>query len=356
VRLPYGAELWRRYWVEIAWFFFAAANLALTAYAASFETVPFHFVWISLTLVYGWRVWRLRNVMITLAFVCVGTAVTLGYVVNKTPHGLDELTEVPLMAAVFLAMVWHAVRREAALETVAAAADRQRDFVRDASHQLKTPIAVASAIAGLLRSASPAERSDEDLDDLVEELERLGRIAEDLLLLAGMRGSDDLLVSATDFEDVIVGLARRWSRTADRRWWVAPTSDGTLYCDRYHLDAALDAIMENAVNATQDGGHIDIVSRAENGTAVIEISDDGVGLPADGGDRVFDRFWSTPYATSGKRGTGLGLSIVRAIVEAHGGEVSIRSRGGSGTTVTVRLPRFHPGGAPVFSEPALLAS
>jgi two-component system, OmpR family, sensor kinase len=344
-------RLVRRYWVELAWFLFAAVNLAVTVTLANFETVPFHFVWVSLTLVYGWRVWKLQNVLLTLGFVCVSTGATLGYVVNATPRGLDELTEVPLMAAMFLAMVWHALRREAALDALATTADRQREFVRDASHQLKTPIAVARAIAGLLRDAPAAERSDEDISDLVEELDRLGQIAEDLLLLAGTRGAEDLLIGPTDFEDLTVDLARRWSRAADRRWWVAASPEGLLHCDRYQLDAALDAVLENAVNATKAGDSIDIVARSEGTNAIIEIHDHGVGIPPDSIERVFDRFWSTPYATDGKRGTGLGLAIVKAIVEAHGGEVSLRSQPGRGTIVALRLPNLEPSGSAAAIDP-----
>ena len=144
------------------------------------ETVPFHYVWVSLTLVYGFRVWRIRTTLLTLGAVCVASMLTYGWVVIHGPQGVDELTEIPLMAAMFLAMVWHARRRQFALEEVRRASDREHDFVRDASHQLKTPIAVARGTADLIRR-SGGEHFEQDMADLVEEIDRIGRIAEGLL-------------------------------------------------------------------------------------------------------------------------------------------------------------------------------
>src|SRR3954467_7106200 len=108
----------RRYWPEIGWGIFAAINFAALVLIQSWETVPFHYVWVSLTLVYGFRVWRMRTTLLTLAAVCAASTLTYGWVVIHGPQGIDELTEIPLMAAMLLAMVWHARRRQFALEEV----------------------------------------------------------------------------------------------------------------------------------------------------------------------------------------------------------------------------------------------
>jgi two-component system OmpR family sensor kinase len=334
------ASLVRRSWPEIGWGIFAAINFAALVLIRSWETVPFHYVWVSLTLVYGFRVWRLRTTLITLAFVCIASTLTYGWVVINGPQGIDELTEIPLMAAMFLAMVWHARRRQFAIEALRRAADREHGFVRDASHQLKTPIAVARGTAELIRQSGGARDCEEDLTDLVEELDRLGRIAEGLLTLVAAEQHDGLVLAPVDFEDVVVSAARRWSRTAERRWGVEVRGEGTVVADRDRIDAAIDAVVENAVEATTASDSIVIVGRAEDGQAVVEIRDSGVGIEPEALPRVFDRFSSIPHANGNGTGTGLGLPIAKAIVEAHGGSLRVHSRPGEGTTVSLRLTDF----------------
>ena len=151
----------RRRWVEVAWGVFAAANVTAIVLMSRWETIPFHFVWVSLTLVYGFRRWRFRTTMLLLLVVIASTGAALAVSIARGHQGPDELAEVPLMAAMFLAMVWYAVRRQAAVEEagrLAASEHRllmgQREFVRDASHELRTPITVARGHAELIRDAS----------------------------------------------------------------------------------------------------------------------------------------------------------------------------------------------------------
>src|ERR1700750_708736 len=168
---------------EIAWAVFAAANFVVLFWLLDYQTVPFHFVWVSLTMLYGFRVWAMRPTMLVLSGVCAASAVTMGAAVLHGNTGVDELTEIPLMGAMFVAMVWHARRRQAALEEARRAAERERAFIRDASHQLKTPIAVARGLAELLRDSERSTARRHDIVDLGEELDRLSGIADTLLLL-----------------------------------------------------------------------------------------------------------------------------------------------------------------------------
>src|SRR4051812_50113942 len=104
-----------RRWPELLWAAFAAANVGVMLAVHEWQTVPFHFVWVSLTILYGFRVWSPLPTAAVLAVVCVATGYALLTKVLATGEGIDEMTEVPLMAAVFLAMVWHARRRGAGL-------------------------------------------------------------------------------------------------------------------------------------------------------------------------------------------------------------------------------------------------
>jgi signal transduction histidine kinase len=286
--------------------------------------------------------WRLGRTLGTLLAVVAATGVTLGWVVLHGPQGPDELTEVPLMAAMFLAMVWHTERRKDAADEVRRAAEREHEFVRAASHQLRTPIAVARGLASLVRTGADPSRADADLTDLVDELNRLSRIADDLLLLASAEQQDALLRADVDLEDLIVGAGRRWNRVENRRWRIHPCEGTIAAADRDRLDSLLDAVLENAVNATGVGDAIKLSARAEGDLAVIAVTDTGAGIPPNSLPYVFDRFWRASYGSPERRGSGLGLAIVKAIADAHHGTVTIASDLGRGTTVTIRLPHFVP--------------
>jgi signal transduction histidine kinase len=144
--------------LELAWGAFAVANLAAMARWESWETIPFHFIWVSLTLLYGFRVWRVWPMLGVLGFVAVSTG---AFILSDIHHGTQiwgELTEVPLMSAMFLAMVWHARRRQAALAEVEQLADAratllasQEQFLHDASHELRTPVTIARGHLEVLR-------------------------------------------------------------------------------------------------------------------------------------------------------------------------------------------------------------
>jgi len=118
-------RLTRRYRVELLWLIFALANYLAMIKLYIWETIPFHFVWISLTLVYGFRVWPMRATLFVLVFVMVATAASIGLDAFNGIQLWGELFEVPLMAAMFLAMVWHARRRVDALQVAEGRAEER---------------------------------------------------------------------------------------------------------------------------------------------------------------------------------------------------------------------------------------
>lgn len=338
------ASFLRSHLLEIAWSLFAGANLALMWVFPHYPTIPFHFIWISLTLVYGLRTWRSRPTTVTLIVVCLATAAMLWHLAfNGGYIDAEEIAEVPLMASVFLAMVWHARRRQAALEDVRRLADservlrdRERLFSRQASHQLRSPITVARGHAQLVLQETAEPAVLDDVAIIIRELDTLNAIATRLLELGSLEAPETLDLATCDLADLVAGTVERWSRVADRRWSLAAEPGIEVVVDRERLQAALDELVDNAVKHTEPGGRVGLAVRSGPRRALVEVRDDGVGVAAGDLARMFDQFWRGSRRRY--HGSGLGLAIVKAVAEVHGGTVNASGSPGLGTTVTLTLP------------------
>jgi len=335
----------RRRWLDLAWVGFALANLVAMALAPEWETVPFHFIWVSLTVLYGYRVWGPRVTAGLLTAVVLSTGALLVHDVIDHAQLADELTEVPLMGAMFLAMVWHAQHRRSAMEELRRVSDanlrllhRERQFIQDASHELRTPITVALGHAELVERASREPELAEDARVVVDELQRLRRLADRLLLLATSEDPDFLSWSPVRVEQLLAAVLQRWS-PIDRRWRLNPAEAATVVGDADRLGLALDALVENAVKHTGPGDEIRLGASRQDGQVAIVVADSGTGMPAEHLDGIFERFARLDGSRSRDLGgVGLGLAIVKAIVQAHGGTVAAQSTPGRGSVFQLLLP------------------
>ena len=336
----------RRYRVELLWVGFAAANYAAMIAWPSWETIPFHFVWISLTVLYGFRVWPMRATLIVLGFVIVFTGASIMLDAFEGIQLWGELFEVPLMAAMFLAMVWHARRRVEALRIAEERAEerrsmleRQERFIHDASHELRTPVTIARGHLELLADQGLSN----ELDVALDELGRIDAIIERLLVLAAADQPDFLRLQAIDIEPFLEDVFMRWSEVANRTWRLGPLVDITLSVDPERLRTALDALFENAIKYTSQREAIELRARRLGaGQLVIEVEDEGSGVQQDALERIFDRFARADAArTRSTGGVGLGLAIVDAIAKAHGGRCTVRNTG-HGSIFALQLPGVEP--------------
>jgi signal transduction histidine kinase len=346
----------RRQQVEIVWAVFVAVNYAAMVAWPSWETVPFHFVWISLTLLYGFRVWALRPTLIVLGSVMVLTGFSIGL---DAFHGLQlwgELFEVPLMAAMFLAMVWHARRRveaqrmaEGRAEEHRALLESQERFIHDASHELRTPVTIARGHLELLRTEG---ETPPEVEVALDELGRMDAIVARLLVLAVADEPNFLQPAEIELEPLLEEVFMRWSELAPRAWRLGPLADGRLLVDADRLRAALDALLENAVKYSPPGAAIELRATARGrGEVSIEVQDEGVGVPPEALSRIFDRFARADSArTRSAGGVGLGLAITDAIAKAHGGSCSVTSTE-AGSIFALNLPNFAPAAARSTSRP-----
>jgi signal transduction histidine kinase len=308
---------WRhsRYKGEIAWGAFCVACAVAMLVFPQWQTVPFHWIWITITFLYGFRRWTMLRV------------------VGDTA----ELSEIPLMTCVFLGMVWHVRRRQDAVDAQRRAAEREREFMREAAHTLRTPLTVAQGHAEfVLEDLEPGTQSHDDATVLLDELRRLARISNQLLLLATAEREDPLLMAPVALDRLAADVARRFAHATGRHVTVDAPEAVTVLADEERLRHALDALVENALYATEDGGTVTVGARVHDGRAVLEVVDTGTGIAHADRKRIFERFARGADAER-RPGTGLGLPIVKAIAEAHGGTVSVCSEPGAGTTFALTL-------------------
>jgi signal transduction histidine kinase len=342
----------RVYWIDIAWAGFVGVNLVAMRLLPSWQTVPFLAIWVSLTAIYGFRLWRLQPTILTWAAVTLATGGIIGVQVLRGQQEADYLVEVPLIALMFLVMVWHGRRRLAATEERVAALEevqrvslenlrlltQQHRFLQDASHELGTPITVALGHAELIERAVTSTVVAADARVVTDELMRLRRLATRMLLLASAGGPDFLQLAPVAIESVVAEAFDRWTHTP-RRWGLATVAGVSVNGDRDRLALALDALMENAIAHTGPADRIDVSTRCEDGQAVIAVADTGSGIAAADLERIFHRFArAEPRQSREAGGFGLGLAIVQAIAEAHNGSVRVHSTLGQGSAFEVLLP------------------
>jgi len=342
----------RPLWPDIVWAVFVGLNLAAMRLFPAWQTVPFLAIWVSLTVIYGFRLWRLQPTILTLAAVTVATGGIIFVQVLKGQQDADYLAEVPLIALMFLVMVWHGRRRLAATQERLTAMEqvqrisqenlrlleRQRQFLQDASHELGTPITVALGHAELIERAATDQGVAADARVITGELARLRRLTSRLLLLASAGTPGFLRVEPVAADSLVLDALERWAHVP-RRWRLGDVADATVLGDGDRLIVALDALLENAVAHTEPGDRIEVSVRLEDRNAVIAVTDSGCGIPPSDLDRIFDRFArAEPYRSREAGGFGLGLPIVQAIAEAHHGTVRVHSASGRGSTFEMVIP------------------
>ncbi len=338
---------------DIAWALFVGLNLAAMRLLPNWQTVPFLAIWVSLTAVYGFRLWRIQPTILTLAAVTLATGGIIFVQVLKGQQDADYLAEVPLIALMFLVMVWHGRRRLAATQERLTAMEQvqrisqenlrlleqQRQFLQDASHELGTPITVALGHAELIERAATDQAVAADARVVTGELARLRRLTNRLLLLASAGTPDFLHLAPVSADSLVLDALERWGNIP-RRWRLGEVAEATALGDSDRLVAALDALLENAVAHTEPGDTIEVSVRLEGGgNVVLAVTDSGCGIPPTELDRIFRRFSrAQPYRNREAGGFGLGLPIVQAIAEAHHGSVRVRSASGQGSTFEMVIP------------------
>jgi heavy metal sensor kinase len=235
------------------------------------------------------------------------------------------------------------------IERLDAAFQHSRRFVADASHELRTPLTIVRGeVESFVTNDQLKAEWRERLGSALEEVDRLASIVEGLFAISRLDAGE----AASEW--VKFDLAQLAASTADQMALLAEDKKIRVTCagstgtwvegDRARLKQVVVNLLDNAIKYTPEGGAVFLEVKTENGKAILEVADNGVGIPADLLPRVFERFFRVDKARSRERGgAGLGLSIVKSICAAHHGHVEASSEPGRGSRFRVELPHVRPG-------------
>ncbi len=219
----------------------------------------------------------------------------------------------------------------------------RRDFVANVSHELKTPIGALSLLAETMAVGDDSPVNSQLADRVQREANRLGRIVDDLLDLSLIEAQERPTREPVPVHVVLHEAAERVRGAADAvgiPLSVAPVAtDLVVAGDRSQLVSAVTNLLDNAVKYSEPGEPVEVDATVGDGTICISVRDHGIGIPSRDLERIFERFYRVDRARSrATGGTGLGLSIVRHVAQAHGGDVTVESTEGEGSTFRLRVP------------------
>ena len=233
------------------------------------------------------------------------------------------------------------------LDRLQDAFDRQQAFVADASHELRTPLTVIGGQLEVLARQQEVSREDVVRVERAVRIEvaRMQRLVDDLLLLARADRSGLIRKHPVELEPFLATLFEGLRLTSERELDLAAVPDGILDADSDRLAQVIQNLIKNAIEHTGPGGHVRLSATVEGDAALLRIAvdDDGVGIPPEQRERIFDRFHRIDLArTRAGGGAGLGLAIARTIVEAHDGRIWAAESPSGGARVAFELPGWSP--------------
>jgi signal transduction histidine kinase len=343
----------------------AVVCLALLALMVRFiqsTTVPYHLIFLSVALTYGFRVWPLGRTSIAIGALTVATGTVFVHAYLLGLIAVDELSEVALMPLLLLALVWHAWRREMAVREAQRVAEmnaelrrREHENLRDTSHALRGPTAIAQGFVELMMMQTADPELIEPLTIVSRQLARTTTLSERLLSLAALDAHGISSVDMVDVSALVRQAGAEWPERGRRDWQVDVRPNLWVLGDRTALETALDALLENALNHTSTDDLIVIAVRPDARDVVLEVADSGPGVDPAESELVFERFWHTT-APNGSVGSGLGLSMVRAVAAAHGGSAEVSRGREGGARFVIRLPRQSAAAAGTVPRPQAMSA
>ncbi|MBE9179750.1 HAMP domain-containing protein [Oculatella sp. LEGE 06141] len=228
----------------------------------------------------------------------------------------------------------------AMMNRIQSAFNSQRNFINDAGHELRTPITIIRGHLELL--GNDPQEQQETLEIVLDELDRMSRFVNDMILLAKAERPDFLQLETINVPSFTKELFAKAQALAERNWKLTIEGTGRIVGDRQRITGALINLAQNATQYTQCEDVIELGAALTRSNVKFWVRDTGEGIAPADQERIFERFARAANSYRRSEGAGLGLSIVRAVAEAHGGRIDLVSQPGMGSTFTVVLPLEPP--------------
>lgn len=334
----------RLFWPWVGWATLCVVGMTI---APGQETIPYHLGYAGLALAAGLDAWSHPQAVASLGGFTLFTGAVLVVRAANGTIAWEETAEIPLMCALMVMVFWHMERRNNAYRHATDLAGRERTqrerrerLVRIASHEMRTPLTIASGYVDLLCAAIVDPKSREDLGVVREELDRVSMGVGRMLRL--IRLYEDLPVGPVDIDELLTTTATRWSVVAERRWQVE-SDQGVQLANEERIRACIDTLVENALRYTEPDDVVRLFAGSFGGVNVIGVADSGPGFSDAQMESInargSDLGPALPLVSDPRSQTGLGLSLVREVVESRGARlVAGHSREGGADVRILGLP------------------
>ena len=282
-------------------------------------------------------------ILITLAAILAVCLMLSQFLTSSILHPIERMAENlddPIGPPVYSELKPFADKIRTQHENILAAAKSRQDFTANVSHELKTPLTAISGYAELIENHMVDEKEEEHaVREIRRNSDRLLSLINDILALSELDQADiSLQLTETDLYELAGECCETMKVAAAEKQirLLRKGSSTVVTADRNQMQELISNLLQNAVRYNNEGGTVIVSAGTENGRAFIRVEDDGIGIPEDQQDRVFERFYRVDKSRSRETGgTGLGLAIVKHIAELHDAEIRLESAPGKGTKVTV---------------------